>query len=100
MRPEYESIEGISEGESGRRVARGCGIGSLVVRDVCVRTHSEEATTDRRGPSLQIDRYAAEFRITALDRHIRDRTVFITFIGEEARSSGGMQPCIVGDALS
>jgi len=55
---------------------------------------------DRRGPSLQIDRYAAEFRITALDRHIRDRTVFITFIGEAARSSGGMQPHIVGDALS
>ena len=39
MRPEYVSIEAISEEESGRRVARGCGIGgSLVVRDACERT--------------------------------------------------------------
>jgi hypothetical protein len=46
--------------------------GSLIVRNMCLRTHFQKATTDGRGPSLQIGCCAAEFRITALPHARRD----------------------------
>ena len=51
--------------------------GSLVVRDTCARTYFQKLITDRCGPSLQIDRVAAESQIAALDRYMLDRTVLI-----------------------